>query len=244
MHKLQQKSFFNATLFIALYAVFITAKCQNHSENQKLTDSEVHQESIERTRIASERASLLSAYEVQRQACYQKLAVNDCLTQARDAHNEQMRDLKRQDVMLNDVQRKRKAAERLRAVDERNSSQAQLNQAERRGRAIEQAKQREISRAERQKSRDEKATENTVAGQKETILYPLPNLPIPIQSKPRVQIEPKLPMAQRPEQAEKTAQSQQATAQREQDAAERRAKQQQREANRRKPAAASLPVPK
>ena len=218
------------------------ARGQKQPENEAATQQTIWQESAERTRIASERAALISAYEAQRSACYQKLAVSDCLTQARDAHNDQMRDLKRQDVALNDVQRKRKAAERMRAVDERNSPESQLKLSERRGRAIEEAKQREINRAERQTTREAKSKEATTGAQASGTEPPTKE-PIQNTKMPRSERQPKLPVEQRPGQAEKAAKSQQAAAQRERDEAKRRAKAEQREVNRKKPAAAGLPVP-
>ena len=126
----QRQLILNAIYLIALCAVLMPAIGQKLPQNATPSEQTGLQESAERTRIATERAVLLNGYEALRSACYQKLAVNECLTQARDAHNDQMRDLKRQDVALNDVERKRKAAERMRAVDERNSPEAQLKLAE------------------------------------------------------------------------------------------------------------------
>jgi colicin import membrane protein len=237
-----------AIYFIALYSIYTPASAQISLKNESSTELMLQEEARQQTRIASERAQLLRAYEAQRAACYQKLAVNDCLIQARDAHNEQMNDLKRQEVALNDVQRKRKGADRLRAIDERNSPQAQLKQAERRGREIEKTAQREADFAERHKARDEKntaapapssASDPATSSASEQVL----RKPVASRDQPRAQTEPQLPRAQRAGQAEKMAQSRQAADQRERAAAERRAKAEQRLANSSKPAAAGLPVP-
>lgn len=234
-----------AIFIIAIGSIYTPAMAQISRENQNSTELMLEEEARQQTRIAGERAELLRAYEAQRAACYQKLVVNDCLAQARDAHNEQMNDLKRQEVALNDVQRKRKAADRLRAIDERNSPEAQLKQAERRGREIEKTRQREASFAERQKARDEKNAAAPALSQpnarspSEQVL----GKPIAPQDQPRAQTEPKLPGAQRAGQAEKMAKSRQAAEKRERQAAERRANAQQKLANPSKPAAAGLPVP-
>jgi colicin import membrane protein len=242
---ISRKMWLHAIYLVALCAVFTPASAQNSSRNTAAAENVAVQEAAERQRIASERASLKSAYEAQRQACYQQLAVTPCLTQARDAHNDQMRDLKRQEVALNDVQRKRKAADRVRSIDERNSPQAQLKQAESRGAAMEKAKQRELSSAEKQASRDAKiqAAASKPRSAASTAQSSVSNLPVLPQGKPRAQTEPQLPKNQRPGYAEKIEQNRQAAARREQEAAERRAKMEQREASRKKPAAAGLPVP-
>jgi hypothetical protein len=233
-----------ALLLIAFSAINLPARGQNPPQNAVEPPQTVSQTSVERARIASERVALTNGYEAKRSACYQKLAVNDCLTQARDAHNEQMRDLKRQEVALNDVERKRKAAERMRMVDERNSPEAQLKLAERRGRAMDEAKQREARQAEKQAARNatmEMAASKSI-GAASSAASPSSARPKPL-GKPGSSIEPQARKDQRPDEAEKMMQSRQAAAKREQDAAKRRAEMQRREANRSKPPAAGLPVP-
>ncbi len=180
----------------------------------------------------------MAAYEQQRKACYQKFAVTPCLTEARDSHNEALRDLKRQETLLNDAKRKTKSAQRVKAIEERNSPQALQQQAEQRGRALEQEKNRAASREQEQIKRDAQAAKPSAAPRVSPIAPPAPT------GKPRAQPVPKLPVAQRPAQIERSAKSQQAAAKRDKDFAERRAKATKREAERKKPAAASLPTPK
>jgi colicin import membrane protein len=60
-----------------------------------------------------------------RGACYQRFAVNDCLLDSRRARREVMADLRRQEVSLNDAQRKRRAAEQLLRSDEKRLARAQ-----------------------------------------------------------------------------------------------------------------------
>lgn len=73
----------------------------------------------ERARISAERSQVEAAYRVQEKACYGKFAVNDCLTAARAQRREALADLKRQETSLNDADRKRKGAERQRALEEK-----------------------------------------------------------------------------------------------------------------------------
>jgi colicin import membrane protein len=194
-------------------------------------------EQAERERIAKARLSLQAELEQQRQACYQKLAVTPCLNQLRDQHSEQMHDLKRQEVSLNDAKRKKAAADRLRAVDERNSPQAQLAQAERRGRALEASSRREEAARQRQtklQARQAKLGEsaNTPAPPKEK----KPLLPQAAARAPRANT----PRVVDPAELERNRQE---SAQREQAAQARRLALQEREANRKKPPAAPLPIP-
>jgi colicin import membrane protein len=72
-----------------------------------------------RERISRGRGEVEAAYKAQEKACYQTFAVNDCLKAARSRRREAMADLKRQETSLNDAERKRKGAERQRAIEAR-----------------------------------------------------------------------------------------------------------------------------
>lgn len=69
-----------------------------------------------------------SAYDVQLKAkeiaCYQRFAVNDCLQDSRRKQREVMADLRRQEILINDAQRKRRAAQQLLRTDEKLSAPA------------------------------------------------------------------------------------------------------------------------
>jgi colicin import membrane protein len=230
-----------AIFLVAFCAALIQAKAQITSKKVE----EATEQREERARIAREREALTQALEIARQTCYQNLAVTPCLNEARDTHNEKMRDLKRQEVALNDARRKRAAAERLQAIDERNSPQVQQKIAERRGQSMEAAKQREASLLQSESSRAAKqgllsgsATASAPAapaGEDKTSA----RVRAP-QGKPRSQ--PAAKPANRLDVA-KIEQSRQQAAQREQDLAKRRAEAQEREAKRKKPAAKPLPLP-
>ncbi len=213
------------------------ANAQNSIENT-LTNQQVVQ--AERDRIKSERDVATQMLEQQRAACYQKLAVTPCLNEARDAHNEKTRDLKRQEVALNDAQRKRAAADRLRIIEERNSPQAQQTLAERRGRALAASAEREQAQQAKQNSRPTKQT-NTPAASDSTAQA------APKQAKPtgvlNPQPSPKTAPTKRPDQAAKIEKNRQQAAAREKAAEMRRAEALQREAKRKKTAAAPLPIP-
>lgn len=78
----------------------------------------------ERARISTERGKAEATFTAQEKACYGKFAVNDCIAAARAQRREALADLRRQEVGLNDLERKRKAAERLREIDARRAEQA------------------------------------------------------------------------------------------------------------------------
>jgi colicin import membrane protein len=225
-------------ILIANFSIPTLANAQNSPQKK----DERAEEGLERQRIKLERQQLVKNLEAQRQACYQKLAVTPCLNEARDQHNEKIRDLKRQEVALNDVQRKRAAADRVKALEQRNSPEAQLKRAQDRGKAMATATQREESRALKQASREAKLAEAEKAPK--TVQEPKPEggAPAP-QGKPRKPSAEKLAPSQRPGQAERMEKNRQQAAAREKQLAERRAKAAEREAKRKKPVAAGLPMP-
>ncbi|HEY8360299.1 MAG TPA: hypothetical protein VIL30_22825 [Ramlibacter sp.] len=77
----------------------------------------------ERRRIRDERAQANATFQAEQKACYGRFAVNDCLQAARLQRNAAVADLRRQEVVLNDTERKRRAAERLREADARQAEQ-------------------------------------------------------------------------------------------------------------------------
>lgn len=74
---------------------------------------------VERARIEAERKQVDAAFQSDERACYSKFAVNDCVKDARARRRAALADLRRQEISLNDALRKRRAAERLRAIEER-----------------------------------------------------------------------------------------------------------------------------
>lgn len=73
----------------------------------------------ERGRISAERDQVEASFRIQEKACYSKFAVNDCLKALRAQRRETLADLRRQEISLNDADRKRKGAERQRALEEK-----------------------------------------------------------------------------------------------------------------------------
>ncbi len=64
---------------------------------------------IERKRIATERINHETAYLKAEQACYARFAVSDCVRQARQDRRVALDALRRQELVLNDLDRKTRA---------------------------------------------------------------------------------------------------------------------------------------
>ena len=86
--------------------------------SQDVPDSETAQ----RARIAAERAQVEANFKTQEKSCYRKFAVNECLSAARALRREALADLRRQEVSLNDADRKRQGAQRQREIEERSAT--------------------------------------------------------------------------------------------------------------------------
>ena len=71
----------------------------------------------ERARIADERAAIARATATERAACYQKFAVDSCLSESRERRREQTDHLKRQQTQLNDAERKQRGAAEMQRLE-------------------------------------------------------------------------------------------------------------------------------
>jgi hypothetical protein len=109
----------------------------------------------ERARISAERTRAEARFEEAQKACYGKFAVNDCLARAQAQRREVLADLRRQEVSLNDADRRRRSAERMQEVESRQSADKQRQRAE----AAAHAQEQQRTRQERGASKARKAEE-------------------------------------------------------------------------------------
>jgi colicin import membrane protein len=125
VQKPRMKCIRDAIFLIAACAVFLWARAQNSTENKVsdafaapiLTASDLRAaEDQERARIVQEKAAIATDYEASKADCYQKFQVNSCLAQARSARINRSSNVKRQEILLNDRQRKRRADEQLQST--------------------------------------------------------------------------------------------------------------------------------
>lgn len=103
----------------------------------------------ERSRIAAERSQAAASFAVREAGCYRKFAVVDCLNAARVQRRERLSDLRRQELSLNDSERKRRSSERVTSIEERNSAQKQEDGAAQRAEAVVRRREKEAGLAQR-----------------------------------------------------------------------------------------------
>jgi colicin import membrane protein len=137
-------------LLVAL-AIFCTAAFA-------LAQEEEPQVKAERARITAERNQAETVYRSEEKACYGKFAVTDCVKAAKSKRRGVLADLHRQEVSLNDAQRKRQAAEHLRQLEERSSAKRQQERADNEAKALADRKAREARAAEKAANRSSNAS--------------------------------------------------------------------------------------
>jgi len=109
-----------ATMCLLALVLALPLAAQTDAERAMELREEQQREWIEQTR-----GSYQEQFRAQERACYQRFAVNDCLLKSRGTEREVMADLRRQDILINDAQRKRRAARQLLQADKRLDGTAQ-----------------------------------------------------------------------------------------------------------------------
>lgn len=107
----------------------------------------------ERERISAERTRLEAGFLMEDAACYKKFAVNNCLRDVNSRRREAMAGLRRQEILLNDEERKIKGAEQIRKTEEKSSAEKQQEAADRRAKAFEDYQSRLEREKEKQQNR-------------------------------------------------------------------------------------------
>jgi hypothetical protein len=80
---------------------------------------------VERARINAARATLEAGFLAEDAACYRKFAVNRCLDRVNTRRREAIADLRRQEILLNDEERRIRGAAQLRKLEEKLSAEKQ-----------------------------------------------------------------------------------------------------------------------
>ena len=94
------------------------ARSATGAEADSASSSVAAHRKAERDRIARERDALTARRQQEEAVCYQRFAVEDCLRGVRAKARETHDRLRAQEIELNDAERREKAAERLRAIEE------------------------------------------------------------------------------------------------------------------------------
>ena len=89
------------------------------------TDTAAVSVDTERSKIVAERARLEAGYLAEDAACYQRFAVNNCLDEVNTRRRETVGDFRRQEVLLNELERKRKGSEQIRRTEDKAALKAQ-----------------------------------------------------------------------------------------------------------------------
>ena len=104
--------------------------------------------------IDAQRAKVEQAYDQDRAACYQRFWVNPCLREAKAKRRLLIEDLRRQEIVLGDTQRRERGAEQLQRIDERQTEEANEQARERREQALQQAQERREQSEQKQRERE------------------------------------------------------------------------------------------
>jgi colicin import membrane protein len=118
----------------------------------------------ERARIEAQRRQVEERFAAEEKACRARFAVTDCTNEASQRRREALQELRRQEVRINGIERERKAAERLREIEERQSPEKTQDAARKRAHAQEDHKQREQRAASKAADRQQDQAEKAAAG--------------------------------------------------------------------------------
>jgi len=80
--------------------------------------------SAERARIAQQRSEQEAIFALAEVACYRRFAVSDCLRDARKSRRIALDELRRQEIVLNDEERRLKASQAVQRIQNNISQQA------------------------------------------------------------------------------------------------------------------------
>lgn len=97
----------------------------------------------ERARLTAERAAVNKAFNDQRGVCFKRFSVEDCLAQSRREKRSSLDNIKRQEALINDAERKRRGGDALNRLDEKNSAQRAQEAAAQRDKAVKAQKDRD-----------------------------------------------------------------------------------------------------
>lgn len=101
------------------FVLALAALCVVATAQPVAPDTVAVREAAEHVRIRKERDEAQARFKTQDVQCYQRFAVNDCLGEVRAQRRVVLAELRRQEILLNDTQRKRRAAEQLLRADDK-----------------------------------------------------------------------------------------------------------------------------
>ena len=90
----------------------------------------------ERFRISAERNKLEATLTREDTACYKRFLVNNCLDEVKIRRRDALADFRRQEIVLNDVERKAKGAEQLQKIEDKSSPETLQLEADKKAQAV------------------------------------------------------------------------------------------------------------
>ena len=114
---------------------------------------------LERSKIAAERARLEAGFLAEETVCKSRFAVNACLQEIRSRRNEAMADLRRQDLLLNESDRKARAADQIQKTEEKSKLELQQQRAEQEKKAQQETERRSERHDQRGQSQAKSAAD-------------------------------------------------------------------------------------
>lgn len=118
---MMQRAFFAATVLATVLVLLVApvwAQAADGTQDSAQAAAAAHRKA-EHERIRHEREALAAVRQKEEAACYKQFAVEDCLRSVRTKAREAGDRLRAQEVELNDAERREKAAERLRSIEEK-----------------------------------------------------------------------------------------------------------------------------
>ena len=112
------------------------ANAQTADRHQSIPATASITPDAERVRINGERAVLETGFDLENAACYKKFLVSNCLDDIKLKRRDALADLRRQEVTLNALERKAKAAAQVKKTEEKSSTENQQQEAEKRASAL------------------------------------------------------------------------------------------------------------
>lgn len=109
----------NAVLMVLLALMTLPAQAQVGNPVQPTSTA------AERARIDAERTREKQRFEKAEAYCYQRFAVNDCLRDVALERRARLDELRRQEIILNDTDRRLRAGEQLQQLDEKKAASRQ-----------------------------------------------------------------------------------------------------------------------
>lgn len=142
-------------LMLCLFSLSLQVLAQDAIDPQVVQGLNIEQE---RAKLAQMRNTINADYTAAKRACYQKLAVSNCLEKARLAKVQQDNEHKRLTLVLNDAERRQNAADALRRTEDKLSPDNQADrEAQRADRLKQQSDTQERSAEKNQQQQDKEA---------------------------------------------------------------------------------------